>query len=347
MTQMGRRGGDQGLMGIVTLSEDGRLCKVDPGGERLLGHAAEQLVGMRLLDLVDAEYRAELQRLITDVGGGKRSGFELQARVLKNDGTTAPAALQVRHLAGKRSEPGSLVAVVRQRAVSATAFDDLEALLRVASHDLRAPLRAIDGFSDMLLEDCAEALGAEGERYVDRIQKASRTLARILDDLLLLTRIGHGDLCLREVDLGALANTIADGLRKRQPDRNVSFRITPHERVPLVVAGDEVLLRRLLECLLDNAWKFTGGRRDASVELGSCETDGVATFFVRDNGVGFDVSRVGELFRPFQRLHVKSEFEGAGVGLATVQRAVGRHGGRVWAESAAGGGAALYFTLGP
>jgi signal transduction histidine kinase len=218
---------------------------------------------------------------------------------------------------------------------------ELEAFSYSVSHDLRAPLRSIEGFSQILLEDYADRLDAEGADYLGRVRAASRHMDSLIDDLLDLSRVSREPLHSELVDLSALAREIAAEIRKSNPQRKAEFVIADS----LVANGDANLLRVALENLLNNAWKFTSREEMATIEFGSVPHDGGLAYYVRDDGAGFDEAYAGKLFGAFQRLHGSEEFEGTGVGLATVQRIVRRHGGRVWAEGAVGEGAAFFFTL--
>lgn len=218
---------------------------------------------------------------------------------------------------------------------------EMEAFSYSVSHDLRAPLRSIDGFSQALLEDYADKLDALGQNYLQRVRAATQRMAQLIDDLLNLSRLTRSEMRYEKVDLSALVEAIATELHKTQPERQVEFVIAPG----LVANGDAHLLRIVLENLLGNAWKFTGKHQKARIEFGLLLQDNTDVYFVRDDGTGFDMAYVEKLFGAFQRLHAMTEFEGTGIGLATVQRIIHRHGGRVWAESAVEQGATFYFTL--
>ena len=220
---------------------------------------------------------------------------------------------------------------------------ELEAFSYSVSHDLRAPLRSIEGFSQILLEDYADKLDEEGEDYLGRVRAASRHMATLIDDLLDLSRVSREPLRREPVDLGDLATSIIGELRRTQPERAVEF-VTEEE---VMASADANLVAVALENLIGNAWKFTSKKPRARIEFGSINRQGEErTYFVRDDGAGFDEAYAGKLFGAFQRLHASEEFEGTGIGLATVQRIIHRHGGRVWAEGKVGGGATFYFTLG-
>jgi two-component system, sensor histidine kinase and response regulator len=218
---------------------------------------------------------------------------------------------------------------------------ELEAFSYSVSHDLRAPLRAIEGFSQAVLEDYSKQLDEAGRDCLQRVRASAKRMSDLIDDLLALSRVTRAELHRIDVDLSTMAKDVAADLHARTAGRSVEMRITPG----IVVEGDPGLLRALLENLIGNAWKFTSRRKDAFIEVGVAQHDGQRACFVRDNGVGFDASYASKLFRPFQRLHGNDEFEGTGIGLATVQRIVSRHGGRVWAEGAVDRGATIYFSV--
>ncbi|MGD9536007.1 MAG: ATP-binding protein [Alphaproteobacteria bacterium] len=218
---------------------------------------------------------------------------------------------------------------------------ELEAFNYSVSHDLRAPLRAIDGFSQALLEDCADRLDDQGRRHLNRVRQAAQRMGQLIDDFLDLSRVSRRELEVSDVDLETLALDIMRELRSDAPQREAEIKIASR----LSARGDPHLLRIALENLLGNAWKFTAGRSPALIEFGQTRVGNANAFYVRDNGVGFDMAHAGKLFGAFQRLHDAREFAGTGIGLATVQRIVHKHGGRIWAEAEAGKGAAFYFTL--
>ncbi|OWY66196.1 histidine kinase [cyanobacterium TDX16] len=229
-------------------------------------------------------------------------------------------------------------AIVELKAVN----KELEAFSYSVSHDLRAPLRSIDGFSQALLEDCLDQLDATGQDYLRRIRFASQRMGQLIDDLLTLSRVTRSEMQRESVDLSRVASRICTNLQQTHPEQQVEFVVQPG----LVAQGDPRLLEVVLENLLNNAWKFTSRQSQAKIEFGAiAQENGILVYFVRDDGVGFDMVYVDKLFRPFQRLHGMNEFSGNGIGLATVQRIVHRHGGRVWAEGALARGATFYFTL--
>lgn len=219
---------------------------------------------------------------------------------------------------------------------------ELEAFAYSVSHDLRTPLRGIDGWSLALLEDYSSELDERAKQYLDRVRSETQRMGQLIDDMLQLSRVTRVEMQRNPVDLTSLANGIAAELREAHPNRRIDFAVAPD----LTAHGDAGLLRIVLTNLLSNAVKFTGTCPEAAIEFGESRQDGQSAFFVRDNGVGFDMAYAGTLFGAFQRLHKASEFPGTGIGLATVQRVVHRHGGQVWAQAQPGAGASFYFTIG-
>lgn len=232
-------------------------------------------------------------------------------------------------------------ALRRNAAELAASNDELDAFAYSVSHDLRAPLRSIDGFSQVLLEDFAAQLGDAGRDSLQRVRAASQRMATLIDDLLKLARVARAEFRIERVDLSTLAREIVSDIQRATPDRHVDFAITPG----LEAQGDSRLLRVVLDNLLRNGWKYTGRQLAPRVEFTAEDKNGGRVFLIRDNGAGFDMQYVDKLFGVFQRLHSAAEFEGTGVGLATVRRIISRHGGRIWAESAVDQGATFYFTL--
>jgi light-regulated signal transduction histidine kinase (bacteriophytochrome) len=228
----------------------------------------------------------------------------------------------------------------RTRQLEAT-NKELEAFCYSVSHDLRAPLRTIRGFTELLLQRHAAGLDPKGREFLQRTCEASQHMDKLIDDLLALSRVGRSELRRQRVNLSRLVAAIAEELSQGEPQRQARFIIAPG----IEVEGDERLLRIVLDNLLRNAWKFTARQPKPLIEFGVAAEPEQA-FFIRDNGAGFDMAYAGRLFGVFQRLHSPAEFPGTGIGLATVQRIVTRHGGRVWAEGRVGAGATFYFTLG-
>ncbi|MGZ4998230.1 MAG: sensor histidine kinase, partial [Methylobacter sp.] len=231
---------------------------------------------------------------------------------------------------------------LRERAMVLESVNhELEAFSYSVSHDLRAPLRAVDGFSRILLDEYADRLDDTGRDRLRRVRAAAQHMAILIDDLLNLSRITRSELKREDIDLSALASEVMDELRKQEPDRNIRWTVQPG----MIVWGDARLLRIVLDNLLGNAWKFTSKRPEAQIEFGMQMQNDESVYFVRDNGAGFDMAYAEKLFGAFQRLHDTNEFPGTGIGLATSQRIIHKHGGRIWAEAEVEKGATFYFTL--
>jgi light-regulated signal transduction histidine kinase (bacteriophytochrome) len=227
------------------------------------------------------------------------------------------------------------------KAVAEAASKELEAFSYSVAHDLRAPLRSIDGFSQALLEDCVDRLDADGKKYLNHVRDAAQHMGELIDDLLNLSRVTRAELRRERVDLSELVRTVLARLQEGQPDRDVELVVQDG----LMAQADPRLLDVVLVNLLGNAWKFTSKRAPARIEFATKGAEKPLVFFVRDNGAGFNAAYAGKLFGVFQRLHRTQDFEGTGIGLATVQRIVRRHGGRVWADGEVDRGATFYFTL--
>jgi light-regulated signal transduction histidine kinase (bacteriophytochrome) len=235
-----------------------------------------------------------------------------------------------------------LEARVRERTVELQAVNkELEAFAYSVSHDLRAPLRGIDGWSLALVEDYSERLDGQARVYLDRVRSEAQRMGQLIDDLLALSRVSRAEMTRAPVDLSLVAAAVLDRLRAVQTAREVESSV----ETGLLAYGDPALVEIALCNLIENAWKFTAGRRPGRIWVGASQVDGERAFYVRDNGAGFDMAYSNKLFGAFQRLHRSSEFPGTGIGLATVQRIARRHGGRVWAEGRVDQGATFYFTL--
>jgi PAS domain S-box-containing protein len=241
-----------------------------------------------------------------------------------------------------RKDQEHLEDLVTERTAELSAMNqELEAFSYSVSHDLRTPLRSLDGFSQAILEDYGDRLDEEGKKYLRQIRGASQRMGEIINDLLQLSRIGQAELHKERMDLSELARAVADRLRQNQPERKIEFNIQDG----IMGWGDQHLFVIALENLLENAWKFTTRQSLGRIEFGIAQQGGKSIYFVRDNGVGFDMKSAEKLFSPFQRLHSDQDFPGTGIGLSTVRRIIRRHGGQIWAEAEVGKGATFYFTL--
>ncbi|HEX9046405.1 MAG TPA: PAS domain S-box protein, partial [Verrucomicrobiae bacterium] len=363
------------LASIVEFSDDAIFSKTldetivswNRGAERIYGYSAGEIVGQSVSIFVPPGLRNELSAITERLKRGERIEH-LETTRHRKDGQIIHVALTISPI---KDAHGQIVGAstiarditerkrvdeeirrlnaeledrVRQRTAQLeTANKELETFSYSVSHDLRAPLRAIDGFSRILLEDYGAKLDDAGKDSLARIHAASQRMSQLIDDLLQLSHISRAEMRRAPVVLSALARAVADELQKTEPERHVEFVIEPG----LVAEADSGLMLVVLENLLGNAWKFTGKKTDAKIEFGRTTRDGVSIFFVRDNGVGFDMAYAGKLFGAFQRLHQPADFPGTGIGLATVQRIIHRHGGRVWAEAELNRGATFYFSLPP
>ena len=342
---------------IVGKTVDGVITSWNHAAERIYGYRAEEIIGQPMEVLCPPGRIGEISTILDTIRRGERVVHFSTVR-LRKDGTTLPVSLTVSPIRDERGKLVGASSIARDITVQLQAAaelrrraDDLERSNRnlqtftySVSHDLRAPLRALDGFSAALLEEYRGILDEVGCGYAERIRAASVKMGAIIDDLLHLSRISRAEMHLHQLDLGAEVDRIAGELQAEEPGRRVRFTI----QRPVRALADRVLIRTVLENLLGNAWKFTSGRDDASIEFGTIPSaDAPLCCYVRDNGAGFDTAYIDKLFQPFQRLHTITEFpgNGAGIGLASVRQIVERHGGRAWAEGAVGAGATFYFTL--
>ncbi|MGD9762152.1 MAG: ATP-binding protein [Candidatus Binatia bacterium] len=338
------------------------------GMTRLFGYAPDE-VGSRKTwwyARVHPEDRARVGAIERAVIAGEREHFAVEYRYQRADGTYAEVLDRGSVLRDERGRPvrvtGALIDIsdhmraereirllnadLERRVAERTAElervnKELQAFSYSVSHDLRAPLRAIDGFTEIVLQDYGSQLPRDVVGYLDRINASAKRMAQLIEDLLSLSRVSSTELVRRPVDLTALATTILGALCEREPGRAVEAHIADG----LLAHGDEQLLRIALENLLDNAWKFTSREPSPRIEVGIATHEGSRVYFVRDNGAGFDMAYASNLFGAFRRLHTTAEFPGTGIGLATVERVIHRHGGRIWADAAVGRGATFLFTL--
>ncbi len=339
---------------IVATSLDGLIRSWNKGAERLFGYAADDVIGKPLTTLQPSGREGEDAALVARLTKGEpiapvetvrrgKDGGELEVSITISPirdalGALVGASMAARDISDRKRAEGE---VGRAREAAEAANRELEAFNYSVAHDLRSPLRGINGFASVLLDDYGETLDEVGQRHLRRIRDAAQQMGQLIDGLLGLSRLTRVDLHSQRVDLSTLARATTERLAASQPDRAVEVVI----RDGLVVSGDSTLLSAVLDNLLNNAWKFTRHRPNARIELGAVEEAGRTVYFVRDNGAGFDMAYVSKLFGVFQRLHAQSDFEGTGVGLATVQRIVHRHGGHIWADGKVGEGACFRFTL--
>ncbi|NNN05541.1 MAG: PAS domain-containing protein [Elusimicrobia bacterium] len=349
------------MLGVIGF--DDRPRELSASWESTLGCARKELLGMRLDDLLHPDDRAAARQRVAELRAAAGAPLTWENRILRRDGTCRrllwrAAAFErdevyyaaVRDVTESRDmeeRVRGLNAELEKRVSARTAEleaanRELEAFAYSVSHDLRAPLRKIDGFSGILARRCGAGLDEESRRLIKVIGEGCSLMGRLIDDLLEFSRLGRKEMRSGDVDMTALARGVLEDLLKQAPGRRVDIRLLP---LPSA-RGDAALLRQVLVNLLSNALKFTRGRPDAEVEIGAAaggEAENV--YFVKDNGAGFDMRHAGKLFGVFQRLHTSEEFEGTGIGLALASRIVKRHGGRIWAQGAPGAGATFSFAL--
>jgi PAS domain S-box-containing protein len=354
-------------IGTALLDSDGRIVEANPALGRIVGRPVRSLIGERLQTLFD-DIESPLAQEPEAGSGSDEPGVHRQTRHLRREGdlprqaqlTFAPVpgniGQDVAGLVQVEDVTDRVRAQARVHALNRTlearvelrtrellqANQELESFAYSVSHDLRAPLRAIDGFSRVLGERYADRLDGAGLDYLGRVRKAAARMGELIDAILVISRVGRAELRREPVDLSRMALEVLDELRAGARGREVEVTIAPG----LHAEGDATLLRNMLGNLLGNAWKFTRGREPARIEFAMLShPDGGREFYIRDNGAGFDQAYVDKLFRPFQRLHSTQDYAGHGIGLASVKRIIERHGGTIRAEGREGEGAVFHFTL--
>ncbi|MFZ0845070.1 MAG: ATP-binding protein [Pseudolabrys sp.] len=348
---------------ILMLDPDGIVTTWNKGAERIKGYRAEEIVGRHFSafylpeDVAAGKPQRELEKAVADgrfedAGwrlrkdatkfwaeviitpiynrGGKLAGFGKVTRDATDQMRYENEQKRYEHILEEKN--GELLAAVKE----------LDAFTYSVSHDLRAPLRAVDAFTQILLNEHGADLAPEPREYLQLVRDNTVQMGNLIDDLLAFARLGRQPLTKQAVTLGPIVGQVLTQQRALSGERAVDVKVA--DLPP--VSGDPALLKQVLVNLIGNAFKYTKRRADAAIEIGSDDVDGERVFFVRDNGAGFNMEYAGQLFKVFQRLHRVEEFEGTGVGLAIVQRIINRHGGRVWADATVGEGATFYFTLG-
>jgi PAS domain S-box-containing protein len=348
---------------IISADRHGNIRYFNPGAENTFGHLEQDVIGQPLTKLMPERFRQAhteglqrhlhnrdarvIGRTIELIGlhkNGREFPIELSLASSEVDGDLFFTAI-VRDITLRAEADLEIQDLNRRLQLDNAELEavnkELEAFSYSVSHDLRAPLRAIDGFSQALIEDAGPLLKPEHFSHLNRVRQAAQRMGQLIDDLIKLARVTRTDVKIDDVDLSDVALAIATSLQDAAPERQADFVIAPG----LHANGDPRLMQVALDNLLSNSWKFTAPRSPARIEFGKTMADGKPAFFVRDNGVGFDMNYAGKMFGAFQRFHDAREFAGTGIGLATVQRIIHKHGGRIWAESQPGEGATFYFTL--
>jgi PAS domain S-box-containing protein len=342
--------------GVAVVGRDGTILLANLELARMTGWPLEELVGAPVERLVPMDVRPR--------HAGHRASFEsnphsrpmganLDLWAMRRDGTLLAVEIMLApvEVSGARATIAFIrdaterrrreAALQEANASANAAVRELEAFSYSVAHDLRAPLRSIDGFAQALLEDNGPQLDADGKDHLARVRAAAQRMGHLIDDLLALARLSRAELRRERVDVARLARDAEARVRQQSPERRVEVTIAE----PLIASADPRMVAVVLDNLLGNAWKFTRPRSIAHVEIGRAD-GGERPFYVKDDGVGFEMEHATNLFSPFKRLHGAREFEGTGIGLATVARVVHRHGGRIWAEAAKDAGATFFFTLG-
>jgi PAS domain S-box-containing protein len=349
---------------IVAVDDQGIIVLVNSQLERMFGYERSEIIGQPIEKLVPERFhnrhskhrdkythepRVRPMGIGLELFGRRRDSSEFSVEISLSPLRSREKNLvtaSIRDVTERKQTEEKIRELnqdLEQRASQLEAANrELEAFSFSVSHDLRAPLRTIDGFSLALLEDFGEQLPDEGRNYLMRIRTAAQRMAQLIDDLLSLSRLTRAPLNPESTNLSKIAQQVLQNLQRESPDRMVIFSIEPN----MTAECDPRLIKVVFENLLSNAWKFTSKQEMAQIEFGGMDDpQNGRVYFVRDNGAGFDMAYVNKLFGAFQRLHTNSEFPGIGIGLAIVQRIINRHGGRVWAEGTVNGGAAFYFTL--
>lgn len=353
--------------GIGMSDLDGKIIETNPAFQRMVGFSGDELCRMCFSELTHPEdLPAELEA-VNAMLSQSVSAFESEKRYIRKDSTVFWARMVASLIPDDHGAPLFGVSIINdisqqkdaerallelnsqleqkvllRTAELETANKELESFAYSVSHDLRAPLRAIDGYGSFLELDFGDQLTEDGQLLINNMRQATQKMSRLIDDMLKLSRVTRAEMTISSLDISQIVMSTLRIMSQQEPDRQVDFNVTPG----MIAQGDAQLLQIAIENLLRNAWKFTSKIDQATIEVGKIAGSNPSTFYIRDNGAGFSMEYAEKLFIPFQRLHRADEFEGTGVGLATVQRIIHRHQGKIWAESTPGKGATFYFTLG-
>jgi len=352
-----------GLKQTLDLSLDGvfmfhpetfRIFYVNAGATALLGYTVEELEKMTPMDLSKDMTFQLFVKLATDPAYSDGHAMDMMTYFQTKQGQEIPVRLLLQYLHPKNAEPRYIfmarditarlkanAEVLASLEEAKAANAELESFSYSISHDLRAPLRSIDGFSHLLMHEYGEVIDDEGKYFINRVRKNAQHMGLLIDDLLTLSQVNRGELNRETCNLSEMAHNAIKKLQDIEPERKVTVDISPD----IIGWVDKPLFQNLLDNLIGNAWKYTSRTREPRIEFGCEKREGEVVYYVRDNGAGFNMKYADKLFHAFQRLHDEKEFAGTGIGLATVTRILSRHGGRVWAEAESGKGASFYFTL--
>jgi PAS domain S-box-containing protein len=352
----------QSSAGIFLASPDGRIIEVNPAFCSFLGYTENELQDLTFAEIIHPDDHEMLRRVWDKAKESNGRASSMEERFLRKDGSMIWGEVSRDRFYDREGKPLYILTIMQDiserkrreaalrgsgaksasRALELEATNkELESFNYTVSHDLRSPLTSIGGFCELLLGLGKSHLDDQCKSIIRHIGGTVRHMDQLIETLLNFSRISNREMHRETVNLSLMANTVAAQLKMREPHRQVEFIVA--ERA--VAEGDAKLLREVLENLLGNSWKYTGKQEKARIEFGFMERDGTTTYYVRDNGPGFDMAHAERLFIPFHRLHSREEFAGYGIGLSTAQRIISRHGGRIWAEGESGQGASFYFTL--
>jgi PAS domain S-box-containing protein len=355
------------LMGLKTtldLSLDGvfmfhpdtyKIFYTNAGATALLGYSTDEFMGMTPMDLSSELTEALFSQMAISASNSDNQAVNIETLFYPKKGDPIPVRLLLQYLHPKLESPRFVFMardisehVNAQREIQTSleearaANTELESFSYSISHDLRAPLRSIDGFSHLLLDDYGNIIDEEGRDYIRRVRNSAQHMGLLIDDMLALSKVTRGELNRTICDLSEMAHSAIKKCQGAEPHRKITVTIAPG----IFGRVDKSLFENLMDNLIGNAWKYTSKTHDARIEFGSTKQHNETVYFVRDNGAGFDMQYANKLFNAFHRLHGAEEFAGTGIGLATVSRILQRHGGRIWPEAEIGKGATFYFTLG-